>query len=718
MKDMKRIFKYFALAMIAAAGISCSREIILPEPLAGNGVIMLDVSSVPHTKAFTAEELASVGPEAYVNHIDLFICEGTSVSHYERMSYSSPAQPDTKILGKEKNYFETDKSYDIYVIANSTAAVSDMESVTDTDGLNALVQTDEFVHFTGLDVENVPEAFLMDAKLTGVVLNPAGEESEDKEVVVKLTRAAAKIFVELTEGSSDVKFGLPDNKHVYHFRNLPYSTKVLDGAPSHTTKIRSTLPHQVNDYVSWNTASDGTITFTGYVYEYDFSDKDLDMHTNLVVNIPLTIGTDEYPVNYYKIPLSNTLKFERNHIYRIRAEVNAPGAQTSYDPIEITDLKYDVSPWESYDPIQVGGPANKPKYLQLNTEHVDMYNINTDATTLRFASSSYITSIELVEAFYMDAKDTRIDLDDSDWAIYNQIEATFPHNLLNGGITIFSPFVKDEGAGIADSHKNTIRYMTFEVTNKDGLKEKFTVSQYPTLYITNEHGLYSYREDFSGRTSGVRWSSGTWSYYDSASQGSFFASKVAVASGVNYSIRYANWNNGSYTVGNSLSSFNNPRMYHIHITATSKDYVVAKPKLDSDGYTESSSDNSRLVSPSFLIASQLGATETGTGFGGSAVSINKAKQHCKQYMEVTRDGTVYKDWRLPTKAEIEIISTHQTKSPAMVVVMNGSHYYCALNPDYESSADDSYKYAVRGVGELAGQGSGGAVHVRCVHDAY
>ena len=221
MKDMKRIFKYFALAMIAAAGISCSREIILPEPLAGNGVIMLDVSSVPHTKAFTAEELASVGPEAYVNHIDLFICEGTSVSHYERMSYSSPAQPDTKILGKEKNYFETDKSYDIYVIANSTAAVSDMESVTDTDGLNALVQTDEFVHFTGLDVENVPEAFLMDAKLTGVVLNPAGEESEDKEVVVKLTRAAAKIFVELTEGSSDVKFGLPDNKHVYHFRNLP-----------------------------------------------------------------------------------------------------------------------------------------------------------------------------------------------------------------------------------------------------------------------------------------------------------------------------------------------------------------------------------------------------------------------------------------------------------------------------------------------------------------
>ena len=41
---------------------------------------------------------------------------------------------------------------------------------------------------------------------------------------------------------------------------------------------------------------------------------------------------------------------------------------------------------------------------------------------------------------------------------------------------------------------------------------------------------------------------------------------------------------------------NNPRMYHIHVTATSEKYTVARPRLDDDGYTESSAENAMLVS--------------------------------------------------------------------------------------------------------------------------
>ena len=116
-------------------------------------------------------------------------------------------------------------------------------------------------------------------------------------------------------------------------------------------------------------------------------------------------------------------------------------------------------------------------------------------------------------------------------------------DVLNGQIKIFSPFVADAEAGISDSHKNTIRYMTFEVTNADGLKTRFTVAQYPTLYITNEHGMYSYREDFDANDAlSVSWSSSSqaWQYYTRAQNGGgFFVSKVAVASGSGYSIRYA-----------------------------------------------------------------------------------------------------------------------------------------------------------------------------------
>ena len=415
-------------------------------------------------------------------------------------------------------------------------------------------------------------------------------------------------------------------------------------------------------------------------------------------------------------------------MYRIRANVNAPGAQTSFDPMELTGLQYDVIDWNDNGPqITVGAIQSKPSYLHLTKTHVDIYNVNTAENAIQFASSSYITSITLVEAYYKNSTDQVVYLNSSsaseDRTVYNQIKANYPTDVLNGDIAIFSPFVADASASISNSHKNTIRYMTFEVANGDGLKERFTVAQYPTLYITNEHGMYSYREDFLTKNAlSVSWNGSAWQYYSSSRDGGFFASKVAVSSGNGYSIRYASrWSSDGTALeasSSSLSMFNNPRMYHIHVTATSADYIVARPRLDEDQYTEMTADNSRLVSPSFLIASQLGATETSGGSSG--VDIEKAKRHCKEYVEVS-GGKAYKDWRLPTKAEIDIIEKHQHSSPAMAEVLNGSHYYCAYNPEYEEYTDPSNRYynerrywiyTVRDIG------SSGSVHVRCVHDSY
>ena len=72
-EHMKKNFKYFIMALVVAAGASCTEDVILPDPALENGSIMLDVSSKPHTKSLTDEDLASRGPEAYVTHIDLYI---------------------------------------------------------------------------------------------------------------------------------------------------------------------------------------------------------------------------------------------------------------------------------------------------------------------------------------------------------------------------------------------------------------------------------------------------------------------------------------------------------------------------------------------------------------------------------------------------------------------------------------------------------------------
>lgn len=47
-------------------------------------------------------------------------------------------------------------------------------------------------------------------------------------------------------------------------------------------------------------------------------------------------------------------------------------------------------------------------------------------------------------------------------------------------------------------------------------------------------------------------------------------------------------------------------MYHVQITASSGDYTLGQPRI-TNGKTDPGEDNAELVSPSFMIASQLGA---------------------------------------------------------------------------------------------------------------
>ena len=117
--------------------------------------------------------------------------------------------------------------------------------------------------------------------------------------------------------------------------------------------------------------------------------------------------------------------------------------------------------------------------------------------------------------------------------------------------------------------------------------------------------------------------------------------------------------------------------------------------MDSRGWTDNGEDNKKLVSPSFMIASQLGATYAPT-------SMEQAASHCANYVETYRDenGSVVhlKDWRLPTEAEINIIIRFQyMNNAAMDEVLAGKRYWSATgeveNP--QSTASDSNQSAVR-----------------------
>lgn len=176
----------------------------------------------------------------------------------------------------------------------------------------------------------------------------------------------------------------------------------------------------------------------------------------------------------------------------------------------------------------------------------------------------------------------------------------------------------------------------------------------------------------------------------------------------------------SYYLEDNGTASNN-QMYHVVITSTSGDYQLGRPIMKKDTDNEeivdpNNLDNDNLVSPSFMLASQLGNSST--------INWEEAKNQCKNYVEVGINGEVYDDWRLPTAAEINIIIKYQTDpkvntkddKAVMDYVLN---YAGQSTPDYWVSR---YNYSMQipenGEGTLhAGKENlGSNRRVRCVRD--
>lgn len=736
---MKRTVVYNVIigcvAMLFLAACSNENEIFSSKPEATDGHrIVLDIASA--TLPVSRAVVEATGAEVKVAHVDVLIFDaGEKRVHHERVSPAMNGKTGTLALSAKREQFDAGKAYRVYLVANSVLPEEIFENVTSLNGLKSLKQADEDIHVTGLEnIESAPKAFLMDgiARLKGspaddVVLNRAGQ-TEDTLLEATLRRAAAKIVVEITEGN-DVRFteAPATDGAVYYLRNMPYTTSVLSGVDDEA-ELKATSPAAPSGYFNWDLeAAPKKIVVTAYAYAHDWNDKSqLENEVRLIVNIPLAArsaeGTEEFGEvmnSYYQIPVSKDKMLKRNTCYYVTATVNAPGAQDPLEPETLQGVEYSVAPWED-ETVNVGGEDERPIFLYVNEEEMAMYNMDSDNTTLHFSSSMPVKA-EVTGAYYINkfGQETNVAAD-----IRRQITAT-PAEGLSGNITVYSPVPTN----------NAIRYIKLKVSHKDNaaISRDVTVAQYPLEYITNIQGWYSYRDDFGAdgadgkpttyellngedvagktfqssieqRRVSCSWNNGSWSYSNSSSSG-FFRSKVAkVKSDGTSDIYYYSWQERggwfnqpySYSINETSMNLNNARMYHVRITATSTEYTLGKPRI-TDGKTDSGKDNAKLVSPSFMIASQLGAV--------SAANEALAASHCEQYVEVYKDAETGKvihlnDWRLPTEAELRIIAKFQrVEGSAVDVVLAGRNYYSASGP-----VD-------------LGQGNSGNF-LRCIRDVY
>lgn len=549
----------------------------------------------------------------------------------------------------------------------------------------------------------------------------------------------------------------------------PYweSTTISQSPYFQMTKVKATVTDENGQKVE--VERDG-VRLTAYCYSHQWEkDNVFEQGTSVVMMLPMVYQESadekavEYINNYYQLSITNKQQIKRNTVYDLRIILNAPGAEDITTPETIEDIKYFTAPWEVVD-LPISG-ENEVKYLKVNKNKLYMYNISEDATSLYFSSSSAIT-VQYVpgSAYYYNKFNQKIQLGNSSDEVKSIISGSTVQDATSGNISVKS----------AVPTNYTIRYFQLKVTNQEGMTEIIDVEQYPLIYITNNLPWYSYRDDYYYRTTGGhKWNGNTdvdtvtgdspttYRYdgdhivsvhtidevnvdtkevrytYTSVSSSSnnggtgWTVSKVRgnkLNNSENYTINYYQFNRnwwGMWTKGETKCEDHNVRNYHVRMMASSKDYTVGRPALDKYGYTAGDEDNAKLVSPSFVIASRLGAVLS--TYSGLANMSNDKKlvafaDHCKNYVEVDdvnddkKDPVeVYDNWRLPTEAELKIIMDIQGGSGdnavAIDFLLNGGYYMSASGPVYNHKNND-------GTVKLDDPMQAAGVAIRCVRDAF
>lgn len=553
------------------------------------------------------------------------------------------------------------------------------------------VQTDEDIWKPYDATSNSNKMFLMSSEQNYQVT-----KEPTQTIPVNLARAAAKIALTI---HVDVE-GYTAGQAKWQLKNYNAKTTIFGSNTETELKDGEMVEAQ---------GGSGEYTVTTYSYATQWTDD-----TNapaIYLQVPLTAdGNTE--MNYYKIPVrdpkatgEDAKKLNRNTIYTIDAKINNKGGSSEIGYITAGKVVYDVLPWSDGGTTDIDANTS---YLMVTPKVVYMKNVDEDMS-VTYKSSSPVTIVSK-KVYYIDNEgnteeysegyketinetvtytttekvwvDRYWDEEKRKWVKGHyedrEVEKTkqeevqfypYPTKMvlekekdgdnLGGKIVINSPIPKNRFS----------KYIVLTLKNAEGKEATVKYKQSPLIETQNFFGDYSSRSK-SGwvyrKPNGERVTRGlTPSDYE----GGYLAKYYDAGSGNIYSFEYGS--------GYNLSLTNN-RMYIIQVSSTKDSkYNIAHPNIDkSTGYT-----NDEVVSPAFMIASQLGAVQSGT------FNQTTAKTHCETYREVKKENdkqVIYDGWRLPTKTEIQFIVDFQKESyknnkgekkQPIKPVLEGANYY-------------------------------------------
>ena len=594
---------------------------------------------------------------------------------------------------KVENDLQEGNTYSVKSVANATGSGE--------------VQTDEDIWKPYDAASNSSKMFLMSSEQNYPVT-----KEPTQTIPVNLARAAAKIALTI---HVDVE-GYTAGQAKWQLKN--YNAK--------TTIFGSNTESELKDGEMVETqGGSGEYTVTTYSYATQWNDDT--KAPAIYLQVPLT-ADGKTEINYYKIPVrdpkatgEDAKKLNRNTIYTIDAKINNKGGSSEIDYITTGKVVYDVLPWSDGGTTDIDANTS---YLMVTPKVVYMKNVDEDMSVTYKSSSPvkilskkvyYIDNEGNTEEYFQGYVETvyeTVTYTTTEkvwvWDIWpikghnedREVEKTekkevqfkpYPTKIelqnekdgenLGGKIVINSPIPKNRFS----------KYIVLTLKNAEGKEATVKYKQSPLIETQNFFGDYSSR------------SKSGWAYRKP--NGELVRNRLYTYdyNGGYQAKYYKNSDINSFYDDTSFDNLKNNRMYIIQVSSTKDSkYNIAHPNIDkSTGYT-----NDEVVSPAFMIASQLGAVRSAN------FDQDKAKTHCETYREVKKENgkqVIYDGWRLPTKTEIQFIVDFQKESyknnkgekkQPIKPVLEGANYYTLNNIDVATN--------------ISGANSG--TFVRCVRD--
>ena len=747
MKDMKKIYTYFACALLALGAVSCAKDGLRMPEKENDGMTLRFSLGNPTTKA--EGDRLSVGNEDRVNKIDYFfykVVDGTISTDTAPLIAKRTLTPENKLAfdyelkltsaDLKLLYPNPDDQVAIYAVANLPGSVVLPEGKTfDTITLAELKAIEVRSTFAGTDRWPHPLK-VTDNDLSFVMTGELILDLTAASNIVKLERLASKVTVEFNY------YNVPD-PHDSNITWVPQDkgkeTRVYLSNAIATTTLGGPLSR---DYItdSGSTWQDGTRDIFEYSYDYmsdlkgavpyyytypiKMKEGDANQpyiklvlpwyaYENSSLDENGTVKEGAAPIKqkevYYKIALPIDDLKEGNRIYQYTADIRIVGADTE---VEI-DATYYVKNWLFGTPVSSKLATGRYISLDIPKNTYDMYSSlaeilfvssgdvdviineisqvflggNTPATKYFMRNNAVTAGTETVTYRNAQGQNVTKTLLQYKGVTTSQIEGWVKVPTGTSILTInheINDDVNSEAFDMSPYVFDVTLHLHGETSTK--FDKRVVITQYPAMYVTSLRSngyVLVNKTGYSGNNDQVN-------VYNDLTYGTNDQRRIG-------SIERRQNVTGSGTNNSQYNIIVHPTILDPSLnldagdaresTGSTMQYITGLTN-----YRPSRDDANTTVSPGFMIASSYGKTWD--------MPFDRAKERCASYQE---NGFPAGRWRIPTEGEIQFLV--KLSRAGFIPSMFDGGYWASSGRYYSSTSNDFGT-------------STGNMYVRCIYDVW